>query len=340
MWEQGSLAAPSTVSKGQASAAFVRWLSAYAYTPLEILKPSLLDKGQLIYVPYFHFATSYRADYTVNIGDIRREQQTVYKTEYENGRAKQVPYTEWVYKTEWRPYLSSGNVSGDFAMKFADRVPQGSAFSTFVNEASWQIGELVPAASLNDPGEVSPFSRSPGKAYDEVAKGALDRKISAQIRGTLPGNTHRDLNYRWNTSNDGWTHVYLPYWRYSWEYQGTTHVALVDGRSADRITGDLPTDVEVRRGVNENLKPLWISLGIGVALALAIAFVGGSAALVPWLLGAIAVAVSGVGIRSLYRRQGALSDVRLLRESAADRLLLSLEGRGPLSDADAIEEDE
>lgn len=171
-------------------------------------------------------------------------------------------------------------------------------------------------------------------------KRKLSRKISTQIQGVLPGDTFRDLNYRWYTSDDEWTRVYLPYWRFSFDYQGASHMALTDGRRAEgdhvRIDGRLPTDVELRRNVNENLKPLWLSLGVGAVLAFVIASIGGSAAIVPWLLGVIAVAVSGVGLMAYKRRHEALSSAELLRAKAADRLLLVLERDG--SDSGAIEE--
>ena len=327
-----SFAARCTVPREQASSAFVKWLAAHAYTPLDLFEPSLLDDARLIYVPYFHFETQYRADYTVSVGYTRREARNVYVSVYEDGRYKQVPRTIWTNVTDWRPF--SNSVSGDFAMKFADRVPEGGDFSSFVDDASWQPSELVPASSIIAGEEILDFSRSPDKAYSEVGKDALSRAISTRIREVLPGDSARDLRYQWNNNYYSWTHVYLPYWRFSWEYGGTNHTALVDGRLASRIAGRPPTDVELRRSVNENLKPLWISLGVGGVLAIALLSFAGSAAVVPWLLALIVVAVSGVGLMSYKRRHEALSSARLVRTNAADRLLLSLEQGDGSSDPD------
>lgn len=296
-----------------------------------------MDATQLIYVPYHSFVTQYRAEYEVSIGDIQREPQTIYIGEWENGQWKSKPRTVWRRKTEWRPYLNKGIVSGNFTTKFADQVPRGGEFSTFVNETSWHSDELVPTPSINDGREMLTFSRSAEEAYAEVVRDKLTRKILEQIQEELPGDTFRDLKYQWKLKDNEWTRVYLPYWRFSVEYQGASYVALADGSLVNRISGQLPTDVELRRTVNESLKPLWVALGIGTILAFAIMSIGGSAAVVPWLIALIMIAVSVVGLKSYKNRQETLTDAGSRRTQEANRLLRSLEQGDSVSGTDVNE---
>lgn len=315
----------------------MRWLASYKYMPLDTLKRSLVENTQLVRVPYYHFVTGYRADYSVNIGDLKREPRTVYKTVYEDGRAKQVPHTEWVHRTEWRPYLSNGHVSGNFAMKYADSVPTGGDFLGFLNDAAWRLEELVSASDEDDDAETLPFARGTKEAYDQVVDAPLKEQISKQVRKALPGDTFRDLTYRWYLSGDEWSRVYLPYWRFSLDYMGTPYACLIDGRNIDRIEGLRPTDIELRKSVNENLKPLWIASGTGLPLAALIWMVGGSAAVVPWLLGIIALIVVAVGVVSLKRRYEALRDAQHSRSELVEQLLSSLGQNVDASNPKAID---
>lgn len=320
-WEKGSFAAPSTVSRTQAASAFLNWLATYPYTPLDLLEPSLLDGAHLVYVPYFEFKVGYRSDYSVSIGYTSREPHTVHETVYENGRFKRVPRTVWLPKTDYDHYSSA--VSGDFALATPDQEFPGIGSSSFLRDASWKADELVPSSSLAHDGPVLAFTRTLDEVFDEVVKSALKRHIESHILGKLKGDTYRHLQYA-IPDHYNWSRVYLPFWHFSWEYRGERHMALVDGRHASRVTGQLPEDRNLQHSANKALTPLWLALGLAFVLALLSGSVEVPSEFQTGLFVIIGLAVAAVGFGSYQRRHQVLGDAEARRKAAVERILSSL----------------
>ena len=123
-WENNSLVARCTVSRDRAATAFLEWLAAYKYTPVDLLQPSLLDDVLRIYVPYYSFSVRYRADYSVSIGYHRVEHYTAHETVYENGKSRQVQRTKSRLVTDYHPYKNS--IEGGFTESVPDSTIQSS----------------------------------------------------------------------------------------------------------------------------------------------------------------------------------------------------------------------
>lgn len=320
-WEARSATVRCTVSRSRASTAFLEWLAAYKYTPPDLLSPSLLNSARLVYIPYTQFHVEYNANYSVSVGYNHWEQHTVYDTVYENGRSRQVPRTQTRLRVDWHPY--SNALSDNFSATFPDRVPQGGDFLPFLQETSFKANELMSPTSITDGRTILAVARTPEAAYSEFAKDAINRRVSSDIKRTLPGDTHRDLQYKWHCNYDS-SRVYLPFWYFAWQYQGELHGALVDGRQDTRITGRLPKDQELQQSVNKAMIPFWIALGIALVLCILIGSVNLSSGLETWFYAAIAVATSAVGLLSYSRRHQVLVDARDRRKEAVAEILSSL----------------
>lgn len=337
-WEEGTLAARCTVPRTRATAAFLEWMAAYKYTPLDLLGPSILDSVSQVYLPYFRFVVSYSANYSVSIGYHRMEQYTEYETVYEDGKSRQVTRTKSRLRTDWHPYKNE--VKDSFAVAVPDQTLHGGDFDAFLHGTVFAVKELLPPSSIDDNGRVMPFTRSPQESFSRLVEGAIGERASSKIKKSLPGDTHRDLRYEWVSSYE-YLRVYLPFWYFTWEYRGTTYGALVDGRQDSRVDGRLPKDDELQRSARGTLRPLWIALSIGLVVCLLAAFVGVLSGIAPWIYAATAVAVSASGFVSLRRRHQILSDASNRRQEAIARVLSpELEDPRNLEERDEQEEDQ
>lgn len=320
--EEGSVAARFTVSRTDAASAFLNWLAAYKYTPLDVLEPSILDSTRRVYVPYYRFYVEYRADFRASVGYHQWEQYTESYTTYDaRGRARQAYRPATRLRIDWHPYKDA--VSNRFTVAFADRIPQGSDFAAFLNETTFKDGELVPPTPVADEIEILPFARTPEASYTEFVKDAIDRRVLAQIERTLPGDTYKQLSRNWNSNYD-WRRVYLPFWHFSWKYEGEVHGALVDGRQHTRVTGWLPKDEKLQQSANYTLRPLWLALGLAFVLALLAGFVEVPSEFQTGLFVIIGLAVVAVGFGSYQRRHQVLGDAEARRKAAVEQILSSL----------------
>jgi len=162
-WENDSLVARCTISRDQAASAFLEWLAAYKYTPVDLLQPSLLDNVRRVYVPYYSFSVRYSADYSVSIGYHRVEHYTAYETVYENGKSRQVQRTKSCLVTDYHPYKNG--IEGGFTEMVPDSTIGGGDFLTFLRETSFERKALVSPSALDDEGQVLQFSRTPQESY-------------------------------------------------------------------------------------------------------------------------------------------------------------------------------
>ncbi len=317
-WAEGSLAARCTTSRTQAIAAFMEWLAAYKYTPLELLEPAVLDDVSQICVPYYRFVATYSADYSVSIGYYRQEQYIEHETVYENGKSRQVARTKTRLRTDWHPYKNE--VRDTFVEVVPDQTLHGSDFEKFLRETPFAVKELASPSSLDSKGQVLPFACSPQESFSRRVEGTIGERASSKIKKSLPGDTYRDLRYEWVSSYE-YQRVYLPFWYFTWEYRGTMHGALVDGRQDARVDGRLPKDDELQRSANETLRPLWIALSTGLLACLLAVFVGALSGIAPWIYTGVAVTILVFGVLSLRRRNLILSEARNRRQQAVARVL-------------------
>ncbi len=188
-WEGGSLVARSVVSRDQAATAFLGWLAAHKYTPVDLLQPSLLYGARQVYLPYFSFRVGYNADYSVSIGYHSMEEYTAYETVYENGRSRQVPRTKSRLRTDWHPYKN--RITGSFVEVVPDQTLRGGDFSAFLHETTFRTEELVPPSSIGDDGQVLAFARTPQESYARFVEDTMSERVSSKIKKSLPGDQTR-----------------------------------------------------------------------------------------------------------------------------------------------------
>lgn len=309
------------MTRTQANSAFLNWLAAQKYTPHSILEPSILDNVRRVYVPYYSFYVEYSAAFRASVGYHRWEQYTQWDTVYENGRTRRVPRTATKLEVDWHPYRDS--VSNRFSVAFVDRIPGGNDFAAFLNDTMFKNGELVPSTSVAEDSEILPFTRTPEASYNDFVKDAIDRRVLSQIKGCLPGDTHRDLSYDLQRTNHRYWRVYLPFWHFLWKYEDEVHGALVDGRQHTRVAGRLPKDKRLQQSANDALKPLWLALGLAFVLSLLTGFVEVPSELQTGLYAIISVAAAAVGFGSYQRRHQVLGDAQALRKEAVEKILSS-----------------
>ncbi|MDP9440120.1 MAG: hypothetical protein M3P49_15500 [Actinomycetota bacterium] len=313
------------MSRDQAATAFLEWLAAHKYTPVDLLQTSLLDGARQVYLPYYSFRVGYSADFSVSVGYHSVEEYTAYETVYENGRSRQVPRTKTRLRTDWRPWKDS--IAGNFVEVVPDQTLRGGDFSAFLRGTTFRTEELVSPSSIDDDGqEVLAFARTPQESYARFVEGTMSERVASKIKRSLPGDTHRDLRYEWRDRYDS-SRVYLPFWHFEWDYRGATYGAVVDGRRNARVDGRLPIDDELRRSANGTLTPLWIALGVGLVVCVVAASVDALSGFQSWFYAVAAVAVSVVGVAAYRRRRLVLGDAAERRREAVARVLSSeLEG--------------
>ena len=230
---------------------FYQWLISGAYTPDDILQKFKHLQLKKVFLPTYLFNGSYLMNWSASSGYNYEEKYQ----EWDNYRKEYV--TKKRTLTDWRP--SSGSVQDNFSEMIVANSTVASNLANFIGASATFLGKDGTPFDCFDTTNCTllPYMNDENKAFD-VAKLNLDKKISAQIIGQIPGDTYKDLNWNGQTSHRT-CKVYYPAYLGSFEYSGKTFSYIIDGRNEKNIFGEKPIEENRVQEAKQSFIPLQIS---------------------------------------------------------------------------------
>lgn len=202
------------------------------------------------------------------------ENETVYKTEYQNGRQIKVPETKKVTKVERTPINGSAewNCQKLFFASNAIVNAIGGKNNTFADELNEKFIELQD----DNYGDYNPVRLDSSKLiekdgltnYDGIEielsiDTSLERNISSQLINTEMNNCcegvlgrslhtyYENINSTTHTSSETIARILIPIQIITYEYKGKEYVAVSDMISNDQFIQTIPTDTDLHNSRKE-----------------------------------------------------------------------------------------
>ena len=202
------------------------------------------------------------------------ENETVYKTEYQNGRQIKVPETKKVTKVERTPINGSAewNCQKIFFGSNAIVNAIGGKNNTFADELNEKFIELQD----DNYGDYNPVRLDSSKLiekdgltnYDGIEielsiDTSLERNISSQLINTEMNNCcegvlgrslhtyYENINSTTHTSSETIARILIPIQIITYEYKGKEYVAVSDMISNDQFIQTIPTDTDLHNSRKE-----------------------------------------------------------------------------------------
>ncbi len=224
---------PLAQEESQARAAHQRWLRGLWFAPSGLRRMAQTDQSfTAVFLPYWTYDSDTASNYRGERGDTYVTRRTVWVKR--NGR--RVRETQRVTKVRWR--ARSGRVQRHF-----DDVLVGAS-NTLPRQitdrlAPWDLDKLVPYSPQWLSGSESAVYQVPIDEGFDLAKDAMSRTITADIKRDIGGDFQRVHAVQTRHSNTTFKHVLLPVWVASFRYGGKPYRFLVNGRSGKTV-GERP----------------------------------------------------------------------------------------------------
>ncbi|MDA8967831.1 hypothetical protein N9F76_00910 [bacterium] len=202
-----------------------------------------------VYLPAYLYNAVANSDYRADIGENYTETET-YTTTDSNG--KTVTRTRTVVKTEWR------TLQGRHNCYVLDVVVTASKGVT--NDALEAIEPFdLRALRRFTPAIISGWlAEEPSRTQDECfrfAHGEAVEKVGQQLKGFMPGDSYRNLQYETDVARESIDLVLFPVWSFAVRYDDAKPPLqiLVNGQTG-RVGGKVP------------ISPVKVSIAVGVVL--------------------------------------------------------------------------
>lgn len=252
-----SAVVPSTVQREAFEEALLDWLAAGPYTPDDILSRALVQEHRCLLVPFYRVEGSWKATFTAAAGFRRTESYVDHETRHKpDGTTERVRVTKTRQTTDWRPM--SGEASGDFQIMVpaSEQVPDGLRDFCTETASGTPSAEEMTAAHLDD-AIAEPFTQPVSVLWDEHGAPQLDRVVTAEIEGRIPGDRSRNIRYDLERTDKHVTEWHQPFWLAAYRYDDTLYHFIVDGTDVSRSSGRRPSDEDRVQAVKALFKPTW-----------------------------------------------------------------------------------
>lgn len=223
------------VDRAHATRAVKRWLRTrglFARSDFKQAAPEIL-RG--VYVPAYLYGAVAHTRFTAEIGENYTETETYTTTD---SKGNTVVRTRTVTRTEWR------DLQGRHACYLLDVIVTAS--KGIRNDVLEQIEpfdlralqryspQLIAGWMAEDP------SRSREECF-EIAHGESVRTVGTMLEEFMPGDSHRDLRYHTELSDEVIDFVLLPLWTFAVKYDATKPPVrvLLNGQTGE-IAGNVP----------------------------------------------------------------------------------------------------
>jgi predicted RNA-binding Zn-ribbon protein involved in translation (DUF1610 family) len=244
------------VDHDRAASAVRRWLASSHLFARSDFKKAIPQLTHGIYLPAYLYGAVANSEYTASIGENYTETET-YTTTDSNG--KTVTRTRTVVKTEWRP------LGGRHCCYVVDVVVTASRGVT--NQALEAIEPFdMRALRRFEPAFISGWlAEDPSRSKEEcfrLAHQETTAKVGQMLAGFMPGDSHRNLQYRTQLTQEVIDLVLFPVWAFAVRYDANRPPVqiLVNGQTG-RVGGHVPVSA------------VKVSLAIGLGLLLIIAVI-------------------------------------------------------------------
>ena len=223
------------VTQDRAIEAVSNWISRSSVFAKSAFRKAAPELTRGVYLPAYLYNAVANSDYRADIGENYTETET-YTTTDSNG--KTVTRTRTVVKTEWR------TLHGQHCCYILDVVVTASKGVT--NEAL----EAVEPFDLRVLRRFSPamisgwLAEEPSRTQDECfhfAHGEAVDKVGRQLKGFMPGDSYRNLQYETDVARESIDLVLFPIWSFAVRYDESKPPLqiLVNGQTG-RVGGKVP----------------------------------------------------------------------------------------------------
>ena len=250
-----------TIGHEQARGAVRTWQKSRGLFTHSGMKSAAIDSIQGLYVPAYLYTAIANSSYQAEIGEDYQETET-YTTTDSNGNT--VTRTRTVTKTEWR------SLHGRHASYVMDVIVTASRG---ISHAELELVEPFDLKALR---RYTPALLSGWIAEDptmtvaeclELARGETLQKVGAELRGFMPGDSHRDLHFQTALERETYDLVHVPLWILAVRHDPTKPAVrlIVNGQTA-KVWGKAPLSwIKITIAVLAVLLPigglvLWVAL--------------------------------------------------------------------------------
>ncbi len=236
-----------------------QWLGSSWMTPAALQNLAAIAAFNGVYLPFWTFSATTRADWKAQVGHTRIEHY------YENGEMKTRTVTDWVWE------------SGHATLDIQDLVQPGTA------RLSARLLKEVKTFNLSDlaPYEPKYLAGLQAQAYDvplekawEAGRQEMREKTRQACLGQASTSQVRSFSMNLDFAGESWRYVLLPVYLATYTYDGKPFQVMVNGQTG-KISGQRPAD--------------WNKIWLVIALLLAPGLLLG-------LLGLITIPLAGAGL--------------------------------------------
>jgi hypothetical protein len=235
------------------------WLGSSWMTPAALQKLAALAKFNGVFLPFWTFGATTRADWKAQVGHTRTERY------YENGEWRTRTVTDWVWE------------SGQATLKIEDLLQPGTArlSARLLKEVkSYNLSELAPY-------EPKYLAGLQAQAYDiplekawEAGRQEMRERSRQECLSQASSSQVRSFSMNLDFADESWRYVLLPVYLATYTYESKPYQVMVNGETG-KITGQRPAD--------------WNKIWLVIALLLA-------PGLLLSLLGLLTIPFAGAGL--------------------------------------------
>ena len=247
---------PFKISKQQYADSVLAWLSEGDYTPDDILKSTVFESVNGVYLPMWLYKGRYHGNWSASSGYKRREEYS----EWSESQKKMVRKTRTV--TDWRP--SSGQCSGEFTILAFAGAGKGIKpdIAIYAHGTSFLRGEIKPFDSKYTLGfSIVDFTIDEHSTWDTLGRIQADSQVESDAKQRIPGDKYKDFYCDVLYDKEQPLRVYVPFWITYYKYNDKEFHVYMDGTSTSRIRGTRPED-QGRKDTIKKLKLKIITIGI------------------------------------------------------------------------------
>jgi len=248
------------VDRDRAKKSVRRWLrnsGAFARSDFKEAAPEVL---QGVYVPAYLYGAVAHTNYSAEIGENYTETETYTTTD---AKGNTVVRTRTVTRTEWRP------LQGNHACYVLDVVVTASNGVSNDKLESIEPYDLRALNRYSHAAIAGWMAEDPSRTKEEcfqLAHQESVQKVGGMLDEFMPGDSHRDLRYHTDLSNEVIELVLLPLWTFAVKYdESKPPVRILLNGQTGKITGNVPISTK------KVTAAILVGLGIIVAIILFVA---------------------------------------------------------------------
>lgn len=223
------------IDHDRAAQAVRNWISSSSIFARSDFKRAAPELTRGVYLPAYLYGAVADSEYSARIGENYTETETYTTTD---SKGNTVTRTRTVTKTEYR------SLSGHHSTYIVDVIVTASAG---VSNAALEAVEPFDLRALRryEPSFISGWiAEDPSRSRDDCFRLSHDEsvdKVGAMLQDFMPGDSHRDLQFRTHLSREVIDLVLLPVWSFALRYaEDRPPVQILVNGQTGRVGGKVP----------------------------------------------------------------------------------------------------